>query len=63
MLTIEQMIAIDPALAKLREEELLELRSTLYGFAQLAFESYYTKKHGSKCPVGVFPPTRVESNI
>ncbi len=49
------MLKIDPALAELTDEELFELRDTLYGFAQLAFEAFYIKKHGSKCPVWLFP--------
>jgi hypothetical protein len=47
MLSKEQMLKIDPELASLNDEELVELRDTLYGFAQLAFEVYAIKKHGS----------------
>jgi len=56
MLSKEQMLKIDPTLSKLSDEELFELRDSLYTYAQLAFEAWYFKKHGSKCPVGLFPP-------
>jgi hypothetical protein len=55
MISVEQMLKIDPELSSLSESELEELRSSLYRFAQLAFEVYWTKKHGSKNPVRLFP--------
>lgn len=48
MLSLEQMIQIDPDLAKLSEPEQEELRAALYEAAQMAFEVYWTRKHGSK---------------
>ena len=63
MLSTEQMLKIDPELASLTEEELFELRDTLYGFAQLAFEVFYARKHGSKCPVGLFPPEEERDKV
>lgn len=63
MLTLEKMKQIDPGLATLGDEQLLELRDTLYGFAQLGFEAYYEKKHGSKCPVGLFPVADARGTI
>jgi hypothetical protein len=55
MLSIDQMLKIDPDLADLSDAELEELRGSLYESAQLAFEIYWAKKHGSKNPVGLLP--------
>ena len=52
MLTLEQMLRIDPELASLTEEELEELRSALYETAQLGFDIYWSEKSGSKNPTG-----------
>lgn len=51
------MRKIDPGLAGLSEADLEEIRAALYDTAQLAFEVYWSKKHGSKHPVGSFTPT------
>ena len=48
MLSKEQMLKIDPTLKRLSDEELLELRDSLYNFAQMAFEAFYARKSGSK---------------
>jgi hypothetical protein len=57
MMSIEQMLKIDPQLASLNESELVELRDAMYQMAQLSFEVYMTQKHGgSKFPAGFFPP-------
>ena len=53
MLTSKQMLKIDPELAELSEADLSELQQALYDTAQLAFEVYWTKKHGSKNPLGL----------
>ncbi len=47
MISTQKMIQIDPDLAKLSEPEIEELRRAIYDAAQLAFEIYWTKKHGS----------------
>lgn len=52
MISTEQMLKIDPELAGLSQDELIELRAALYESAQLAFEVYWSKKNGSKNPVG-----------
>ena len=49
------MLAIDPTLSDLSESELEDIRLSLYESAQLAFEVYWTRKHGSKNPVRLFP--------
>lgn len=54
MLSIERMVKIDPSLAALSEQEVVEVRNSLYEAAQLAFEVYWTKKYGSKYPLGSF---------
>lgn len=55
MLSLEKMLKIDPELADMNEADLLELRTALYEHAQLAFETYWTKKYGSKNPTGLLP--------
>lgn len=57
MLSIDQMLKIDPSLSNLSDAELEEALRALYGVAQLAFEVYLAKKHGSKNPVGLLPIT------
>lgn len=56
MLTLEQMIKIDPELGKLPKPELEAIRDALYEHAQLAFDVYWEKKRGSKNPVRLLPP-------
>lgn len=53
-LLAKDLLKIDPSLSDLPEEELEELIATLYETAQLAFDVYWSKKHGSKNPVGSF---------
>ena len=55
MLTTQQMLKIDPELATLSEAELEQLRADMYGMAQLGFDIWWTRKSGSKSPVGSFP--------
>lgn len=63
MLNFDQMRKIDPELAHLSDTELAEVRLALYDAAQLAFEVYWGKKHGSKCPVRSFPSSEIGSTI
>lgn len=58
MLSIKQMIKIDPTLASLSEAELEQLRADMYENVQLAYDVWWTRKGGSKNPVGSFtnPP-------
>lgn len=63
MLSVEQMLKIDPELADLSEADLIELQSSLYETAQLAFDVYWTRKHGSKNPVGSFPSLGQEGTL
>lgn len=64
MLTKEQMIKIDPELAKLSDEELFALRDSFYNLAQLAFDfSQEGKKGDSKSPTRSFPPSEIESKL
>ena len=63
MLSIEQLKRIEPELTKLSEEELSELRETLYRMAQFAFDVWWHRKSGSKNPVGLFPSQQDEAKI
>lgn len=54
---------MNPELDELTDEELLELRDALYGFAQLGFEAYVSEKYGSKYPVWLFPINEDRSRI
>ncbi|MBY0473238.1 hypothetical protein K2Q00_03085 [Patescibacteria group bacterium] len=51
MLSIEQMLKIDPSLSELSEAELEELRASLYETAQIGFDYWREKKGGSKNPI------------
>lgn len=51
MLTMNQMLKIDPSLADLNEADFEHLRITLYDMAQLAFEAYWVNKNGSNNPL------------
>ena len=55
MLSLAKMRKIDPSLKDVPDAELEQIRDALSQYAQLAFEVYWTKKSGSKCPVGLFP--------
>jgi|GEM_PF-2898629 len=63
MISVEEMLKIDPSLSDLSEADLIELRDNLYEVAQLGFEVYYSKKNVSKCPVGLFPSPQSGSSI
>jgi hypothetical protein len=63
MLSLEQMLKIDPSLADLSEEELRELQASLYETAQLAFDVYWRKKCGSKNPAGLLPKKKVDPTL
>lgn len=55
MLSVERMRQIDPAFSDLSDSEVEEIRAALYESAQLAFDVYWTRKYGSKYPLGSFP--------
>lgn len=63
MLSVEQMLKIDPGLSDLSEDELCELRTVLYDMANLAFEVKQEKKDGSKNPVGDLPKPPISSML
>lgn len=63
MLSLEKIKEIDPTLAHLSDTELEEVRIALYNAAQLAFDVYWGKKHGSKCPVRSFPSSEIGSKL
>lgn len=63
MLSIEQMLKIDPDLANLSDADLEELRASLYESAQLAFDIYWAKKHDSKNPIGLLPSSEPDPTL
>lgn len=63
MLSRQQIIKIDPELAALSEADFQEVTTSLYLAAQLAFDVYWTKKHGSKSPVGSLPSDKNNGNV
>ncbi len=63
MLTLEKMREIDPGLGHLNDTELEQVRSALYDAAQLAFDVYWGKKHGSKYPVRSFPSSEIGAKL
>ncbi len=54
MISLEQCKKIDPQLENLSDEDIEKLRDSLYAIAELALESYFDEKSGSKNPVGVY---------
>ncbi len=53
MISIEQMIKIDPTnTVHLTDEELEGIRQSFYDFGQLMFDDWHEQKFGSKSPVG-----------
>ncbi len=63
MLSVIQMLKIDPTLARYSEKELLTLRETLYSMAQLHFDAWWAQKQGSKNPRGLFPDLGAEAKL
>ena len=57
------MRLIDPALVSMSDSDLEELREALYDTAQLAFDVYWWKKHGSKNPTGALTLEDKEATI
>lgn len=49
---IEKARKIDPCLFSVSEVEISEAINTLYELAELAFETYWNEKDGSKSPFG-----------
>jgi len=63
MITTQKMLQIDPGLADLSETELEEVREALYSAAQLAFDVYWTRKHGSKDPTGSLDNYQISDTV
>jgi hypothetical protein len=53
MISLERMREIDPSLNTLSDDDLEEIGSAFREATELAFEVYWTKKHGSKNPLGL----------
>ncbi len=56
MLSSAQMKKMDPSLEEMPEEDISEVRVALYESAQLAFDVYWSRKYGSKYPIGLLTP-------
>jgi hypothetical protein len=63
MLTLEDCRKIDPSLRDLTDEQLRQIRASLYDLGQLAFQSWVSKKYGSKIPVGLLPKKGMKGRI
>jgi hypothetical protein len=61
MISIEKLKKIDPKLAHLSDDEILEIRSSLYDLGGLMFEDWLENGDGSKYPVRFLQRLR-ESN-
>lgn len=53
MLSIERLRKIDPSLAHLSDDEIVEIRETLYDLGQLIFDDWLENEAVSKYPVRV----------
>ncbi len=53
MISPEKLRKIDPEMAHLSDEEIINIRQSFYEFGQLIFEDWYDQKFGSKNPVGL----------
>ena len=60
MISLQKIRQLEPRLAERSDSELEELRDGLYDVAQLAFEVWWTEKHGSKNPIGLLPQENEE---
>lgn len=63
MISIQTILKIDPSLINISVKDLEILKTDMYEIAQLAFEVYWSKKHGSKYPVGSFPSPEIETKL
>ena len=54
MLTTEKLKRLDSSLESLSEEELDELRASLYETVQLAYDVWWERRRGSKNPETTF---------
>lgn len=63
MFSIEKCRKIDPSLHGLSDEELLEIKDTIYGLANLAFESWQQENVGSKNPAWASSESSGQSTI
>jgi hypothetical protein len=51
MLSIDQLKKLDPKLAHLSDDEILEIRNSLYDLGGLVFDDWLENGEGSKYPV------------
>jgi hypothetical protein len=63
MLTIRQLKKIDPDLAHLPDDEILEIRNTFYDLGQLIFDDWLENGPVSKYPVGVLQRLKGSNKI
>lgn len=63
MLSLDRIRKIGPEASRMPENELEELRTALYEFAQLSFDVWWAQKNGSKNPVGLLAPLPKEGKI
>ncbi len=52
-LSVEKIRKIEPSLSDFSDEEIEQIRDDCYDLIQLAFDAWWTKRHGSKNPVGL----------
>lgn len=63
MLSPEQLKKIDPALAHLSDDEVLEVRDSLYDLGQLMFDDWLETEVVSKYPVRVLQKLKEGNKI
>lgn len=63
MLNIEKLRKIDPDLAHLSDDEILEVRDSLYDLGQLMFDDWLENGDGSKYPVRFLQRLKESNNI
>jgi hypothetical protein len=63
MLSVEQLKKIDPRLAHLSDDEIIEIRDTFYDLGQLIFDDWLESGAVSKYPVGVLQRLKESNKI
>lgn len=63
MLSLGQLRKIDPNLAHLSDEEIIEIRDSLYDLGGLVFDDWLENGDGSKYPVRFLQRLKESNNI
>ncbi len=63
MISLEQLKEIDPNLAHLSDDEIIEVRASFYDLGTLIFDDWLENGEGSKYPSGVLQRLKEQTKI